>query len=93
MIERVALIDRAQPFDIDRAMHDEPMHRPFEDICEQESQRQRQPFQPSDVVDVRNVDVKRSSAHHVNDQDMDVAVIPADDGGSGIPDGTLFVVR
>jgi hypothetical protein len=79
MIERVALLDRAQPFDIDRAMHDEPMHRPFEDICEQESQRQRQPFQPGDVVDVRNVDIKRRRADCGDDQDMDVTVIPADD--------------
>src|SRR5215469_4106480 len=34
MIERMSLVNRAQAFDIDRTMHDETMHRPFEDIRE-----------------------------------------------------------
>jgi len=30
-------------------------------------------------MDVRNVDIKRRGADRVDDQDMDIAVIPADD--------------
>ena len=55
------------------------MHRPFEDICERESQRQRQPFHPGDVVNVRNIDIKRCGTDRVDDQDVDVTVILADD--------------
>ena len=79
MIEGMALIDRPQPFDVHRTMHDESVHRPLEDVGEQERQRHGQPFQPGDVVNVRDVNIERRAAHRVDDQDMDIAVIPADD--------------
>ncbi len=41
MVERVALVDRAQALDVDRPMHDELVHRPFEHIGEQEGQAAR----------------------------------------------------
>src|SRR5215472_4780626 len=93
MIERMALIDRAQPFDIDGAMHDESMYRPFEDVCEQEGQRDRQPFQPCDVVDVCNINIKRRRTDRVDDQDMDVTVVPADDARAIFPTERFLPIR
>ena len=79
VIERVTLVDGPQPFDVDRPMHNEPVHRPFEDIGEQERQRHGEPFKPGHIVDVLDVNIKRRRADGVDDQDMHVAVIPTDD--------------
>src|SRR5262245_239639 len=82
MIERVSLIDRAQALDVDRAMHDEFMHGPFEQVSEQEGERNGQPLNPCDVVDVFNVNVERCRAHRVDEDDMEITVVPPDDPGT-----------
>ena len=82
VIERVALVDRAQALDVDRPVHDELVHRPFEQVGEQEGERDREPFQPRDVMDVLEVDVERRRAHGVDDHDVEIAVIPSEDAGA-----------
>ena len=75
----MALVDRTQALDVDRPVHDEPVHRPLEQVGKQKGEGDREPFQPGDVMDVLKIDVKRRCTHGVNDHDMDVAVIPAND--------------
>ena len=82
MIERVPLVDRAQAFDVHRPVHDVFVHRPLEDVGEDEGQRHREPFQPGHVMDVRDVDVKHRRAHGVDQRDVEIAVVPADDAGA-----------
>src|SRR5262249_38672603 len=82
MIERVPLIDRAQALDVDRAMHDEFVHGPFEQVSEQEGERNGQPLEPADVVDVLDVDVERCRAYCVDEYDVEMPVVPPDDSGA-----------
>src|SRR5262249_50990441 len=82
MVERVPLIDRAQALDVDWAMHDEFVHSPFEQVSEQESERNGQPLKPGDVVDVLDVDIERCRAHRVDEDDVEIAVVPPDDSGA-----------
>ncbi len=82
MIERVPLIDRAQAFDVHRPVHDVFVHRPLEDVGEDEGQRNGEPFQPRHVMDVRDVDVEHRRPHRVDQRDVKVAVVPADDAGA-----------
>src|SRR5579863_10375279 len=85
MIERVPLVDGAQAFDIDRAMHHIFMHAPLEQIGEYESKRHGDPLEPADIVNVLDVNVERGGSHRVNDQHMDIAVVPAEDAGAIFP--------
>ena len=82
MIERVPLIDRAQALDVDRAMHDEFVRGPFEQVREQEGERNGEPLEPGHVVDVLDVDVERCRAHRIDEDDVEVAVVPPDDSGA-----------
>ncbi len=50
MRQHVALVDAHQP--LDRAMHDEAVHRPFEDVAGEERGRHHQPFEERRLVDV-----------------------------------------
>src|SRR6185503_4823595 len=79
VVERVALIDGAQSLDVDRPVHDVFVHGPFEQVGEQEGQRHGQPLPPAHVVDVFDVDIKRGGAYRVDDGDVEIAVVPADD--------------
>ena len=79
VIERVPLVDGAQALDVDGPVHDVFVHGPFEQIGEQEGRRHRQPFPPGHVMDVLDVDVERGGAHRVDDGNVEVAVVPADD--------------
>jgi hypothetical protein len=82
MVERVPLIDRAQAFYVDRAMHNVFMHSPLKHIREEESQRDRQPLNPRYVMNVLDIYVERCRAHRVDDGDMEIAIVPPDDAGT-----------
>ena len=81
MIERVALVDRAQTLDVDRPVHDVFVHGPLEQVREEEGQRDGKPLEPRHIVDVLDVDVERRRAHRVDDDDVEVAVVPPDNSG------------
>src|SRR5271154_5763032 len=85
MIERVPLIDRPQAFDVDRPVHDKLVHGPFEQIGEQEGERDRQPFERGYVMNVRDVDVEGSRTHRIDDGEVEVTVVPAEDAGAVVP--------
>jgi hypothetical protein len=53
------------------------MRGPFEQIREQEGNRDCQPFQRLHIVDVLQINVERRRSHRIDDHDMQVAVIPA----------------
>ena len=79
MIERMPLIDRAQAFDVDRPVHDVSVDRPLEYVGEKKGQRHREPFQRADGVYMRDINIECRGAHRVDDHDMNIAVIPAED--------------
>ena len=79
VVEGVALVDGAQAFDVHGPVHDEAVHGPLEDVGEQEGDRDRQPLERLHVMDVLQVDGERCRAHGVDDDDVQVAVIPAHD--------------
>src|SRR5262249_29465749 len=82
MIERVPLIDGAQAFDINRAVHDIFVHRPFEQVREQEGERNSQPLEPGRVMEVFDVHKEDGRAHSVNKDDWEIAVVPPNDSGA-----------
>ncbi len=82
VVERVALIDRAQPFDVHRPVHDVSVHGPLEQVGEQEGERDGEPLAPGHVVDVLDVDVEGRRSHRVDQDDVEVAVVPAQDAGA-----------
>src|ERR1700691_4703751 len=61
------------------------MHRPLEQIGEDEGERHGDPLEPVHVVNMLDVDVERGAPHRVNDQHVDIAVIPAEDSGAIFP--------
>src|SRR4029079_19500759 len=81
MVQRVALVDRAQPLDVDRTMHDEFVDRPFKDVREQECEGNSEPFPCGHAMDVLDIDVERRRTHRVDDHDVKIAIIPAQDAG------------
>ncbi len=83
VVERVPLIDRAQALDVDRPVHDEAVHRPFEDVGEEEGERHREPLHQAHIVDVRDVDIEHGRAHGVDEHDVEIAVVPADECATG----------
>src|SRR5262249_34312281 len=81
MIEGMSFVDRAQALDIDRPVHDEFVDGPLENIREKKRQRHGQPFQQRHVVNVLDVDVKRGAAHRIDDKDVEITIVPAEDSG------------
>src|SRR6516162_4481957 len=79
VVERVTLIDRAQALDVHRPVHDVLVHRPLEQVGEEEGDRHGEPFERGHVVDVLDVDVERRRAHGVDDRDVKVTVVPSHD--------------
>src|SRR5260370_1336266 len=82
MIERVALIDGTQPFDVHRTVHDVSVDGPLERIREQESQRDCKPLDRCHIVEMLDIDKKSRGSHRVDDENMKVAVGPPNDAGS-----------
>src|SRR5436305_2348472 len=82
MVERVALVYRAQPLDVHRPVPDASVHCPLEQIAEQESEWDGDPLERGHIVDVIDVDVERRRAHGVDDRHVEVAVVPSHDAGA-----------
>src|SRR5215471_20818684 len=78
VVERMALVDRAQTLNVDRPVHDVLVHRPFEHVGEKECKRHGQPFAPGHVVDVLDVYVERRRTHGVDQHDVEIAIVPSD---------------
>src|SRR5579872_6523239 len=85
MIEGVPLVDRAQAFDVHRAVHHVFMHAPLEQVGEHEGEWHGDPLEPTHEVNMLDVNVERGGAHGVNDQHMDITVVPAEDAGAIFP--------
>src|SRR5262249_22938118 len=82
VVERVALIDRAQALDVHRPVHDVLMHRPLEQIGEEEGDRHGKPLERVSVVVVLMEDEDRGRAHGVDDRDVKIPVVPPHDAGT-----------
>src|SRR5262249_55849174 len=50
-------------------------------VKKKERQRHGQPFQQRHVMNVLDVDVKRGAAHRIDDKDVEVTIVPAQDSG------------
>src|SRR5260370_1336264 len=73
MIERVALIDGTQPFDVHRTVHDVSVDGPLERIREQESQRDCKPLDRCHIVEMLDIDKKTRASPPVDAQPINLA--------------------
>src|SRR5437868_7538772 len=73
------VIDRAESLDLRGAVHDEAVDPPLEEIREQEGHRHDSEFPPAQIVDIAKINRQRGKADHVDDEDMEPAIVPARD--------------
>ena len=79
MHQRVPVVDRAERLDLRRPVHDEAVDPPFEEIGGQKGHRHDAEFPPAQLADIGEIHRQRGKSDHVDDEDMEPAIVPAGD--------------
>ena len=92
MVQGVTFVNRSQTGPRLWPMHDPLMQEPFKEIAHQPNRGNRQPFPPNHVIDVARLEVDRHQSDGVDDQDMNIAILPTGDPrAAGLAELKLFL--